>query len=313
VIHSGEIEIPRSHIVRSTSNPHIPVQSQEPPHEDPTEPVFTRPTMPQPAAPRRFGRLAFLVAALAPAIAAIVLRSAQPPAPSPATTRPVEAEQLAQMIGSTLDDQAHAAQLRAEAIASSSMLRAAIQTDAATLADMARDQDVVFSLGKGERIEVYQASDAGPVSLLALPSGATIAAIAPNTARLELAQGAVNVVVSAPVTKQGGGVAGVIALAAPIDLGRAKNQVFSQISGVALAGFGAPIALGGGVSAAGGTPVTVPVQTTLAKGPALSITATLAAAPVLANDNLLLYARYACAALATLFLLMYAISVITRR
>jgi len=313
VIHSGEIEIPRSLIVRSTSSPHIPIQAQEaqPPHEDPTEPVFTRPTMPQPAAPRRFGRLAFLVAALAPAIAAIVLRSAQPPAPT--VVRPVEAESLAQLIGSTFDDQAHAAQLRAEAIASSSMLRAGIQTDAATLADMARDQDVVFSLGRGERIEVYQASGAGPVSLLALPAGASIAPIAANTARLELAQGAVNVVVSAPVTKQGGGVAGVIALAAPIDLGRAKNQVFTQISGVALAGFGQPIALGGRASAAGGTPITVPVQTTLAKGPALSITATLAAAPVLANDNVMLYARYACAALATLFLLMYVISVITRR
>lgn len=316
VIHSGEIEIPRSMVVRSTSQQYPVVQRAEAvpyQHGDPTEPVFTRPTLPAPPTPRRFGRLAFLVAALAPAIAAIVLRTAQPAKPVATAVKPVEAESLAQLLGSTLDDQAHAAQLRSDAIASSSMLRAAIQTDAATLADMAKDNDVVFSLGKGERVVIYQANDAGPVPLFALPAGAKIEIPAANTARLELAQGAVDVVVATPVTKQGGGVVGTIALAAPIDLGRAKGQTFTQISNVALTGFGAPIALGGGPAAVNGTAISVPIQTTLAKGPALAITATLAAAPVLASDNLMLYARYACAALATLFLLMYVISVVTRR
>jgi len=56
-----------------------------------------------------------------------------------------------------------------------------------------------------------------------------------------------------------------------------------------------------------------PPITTMAKGPTLSITATLAAAPVPTTDRFIAYARFACASLATLFLLMYLASVIIRR
>jgi hypothetical protein len=299
-IQSGEIELPRSLIVRSSSNPPFRDDATEP-HRPPVFPVAQR---------GRFGRLTWLVAATAPAIAAILLRYAQP-VTAPVAQRSAEAESFAQLVGTSLDAAAHAAQLRAGALASSSMLRAGIQTDAATLADMAKDQDVVFSLSAGERVEVFQTGDHAPVSMLRVPGGAapipdiTVA----NVSRLGLEGSTLMVVVSAPITKSGGAASGLIALAAPVELAKPK---FAQLSGVALTGFAAPIALGGGAASPTGTKITVPITTT-AKGPALAITATLAAAPVLTSDHLLAYARYACAALATLFLLMYLASVIFRR
>ncbi|HET9987764.1 MAG TPA: hypothetical protein VFQ65_04575 [Kofleriaceae bacterium] len=311
VIHSGEIELPRSHIVRSShSSATMPAAERE---EDRTEPTF-RPA-PLPAAPvRSYGRLAFLVAAIAPAIAAIVLRVSQPAPPTAAATKSPEAEALAQLVATTLDGEAHAAQVRADAIASSTMLRAAIQTDAATIADMFKDQDVAVTLGKGERIEIFQARDGNSVSLFHYPTdSAPITAVPPGTARLQLDGTTVTVVVTTQVSKQGGGALGSIALAAPIDLPRAQGHGYEHLSGVALTGFAKPLALGGGAAAAKGTTISVPIVTSAAKGPALSITATLAAAQVTSNGRGVMYACYVCAALATLFLLLYVGSVILKR
>lgn len=281
--------------------------------EDRTEPTFRAPL---PAAPpvRRFGRLAFLVAAIAPAIAAIVLRISQPAPPPAAATKSPEADALAQLVATTLDGDAHAAQVRADAIASSTMLRAAIQTDAATIADMFKDQDVAVTLGKGERIEIFQTRDSSSVSLFRYPAGsAPITPVAPGTARLELDGNTVTVVVTTQVAKQGGGAVGSIALASPIELPRAQGQGYEHLGGVALTGFPKPLALGGSAAAAKGTTINVPIVTTTAKGPALSITATLAAAQVASNGRLVTNATYVCAILATLFLLLYVGSVILKR
>jgi hypothetical protein len=302
-IQSGEIELPRSLIIRSSQSPPI--------REDRTERTEPAPVVTV-AKRHRFGRLAWLVAAIAPAIAAIILRYSQPAVTPPVVAQhSAEAESFAQLVGTSLDAAVHTAKLRAEALASSSMLRAGIQTDAATLADMAKDQDVVFGLSAGERVEVFQTGAHAAVSMLRVPTGAaaipdiTVA----NVERLDVEGGKVVVVVTAPITPPGGAPAGLIALAAPVDL--AKPQ-FAQLSGVALTGFASPIALGGGVASPTGTKITAPITTAL-KGTTLAITATLAAAPVVAPDHLLAYARYACAALATLFLLMYLASVIIRR
>jgi hypothetical protein len=313
VIHSGEIQLPRSHIIRSSqTNPGMPAVERE---EDRTEPTVHRPPMPPPAPARRFGRLAFLVAAIAPAIAAIVLRVSQPAPLTPAAqTKSAEAEAVAQLVGTMIDGEAHAAQVRADAIASSTMLRAAIQTDAATVADMFKDQDVAVTLGKGERMEIFQTRDNNSVSLFRYPTdSAPITPVAPGSARLELAGNAVTVVVTTPVAKQGGGVLGSIALASPIDLGRAQTRTYEQLSGVSLTGFAKPLSLGGGAPASTGTKISVPVITTATKGPALSVTATLAAAQVAAAGKAVTYAVYICAVLATLFLLLYVGSLLLKR
>ncbi|HEY0251142.1 MAG TPA: hypothetical protein VGC41_06425, partial [Kofleriaceae bacterium] len=165
VIHSGEIQ-PRSLVVKSSQPPPFATESQ------PGLPVTK---------PRRFGRLSFLVASFAPAVAAIVLRVAEPPPPVPVVQKPVEAEQLAQLVATTLDSQTRSAQLRVETIASQSMLRAGVQTDAATLADMVKDKDLVFSLGKGEQLAIYRETGA---AMLAIPAGTPEIAV-PTSTRVE--------------------------------------------------------------------------------------------------------------------------------
>lgn len=300
-IQSGEIESPRSLIIRSTASPPLARD------EDRTESAI-HPAPSVPVKTRRFGRLAWLVAAIAPALAAIVLQYAQPA--RPASPQTGEIASITQLVTVTLDGEVRAAQLRVEAIASSSMLRAGIQTDAATLKDMAKDQDIVFALGPGERAEVFQSGARGSVSLLRVPvTAAPIDTVAANRAVLEVQGSTASIVVGAAI-KTRGSVAGIVALATPIDVSRMMGGHFEQLTGVTLTGLGQPLALGGG-AAAGGTPITAPVPTTL-KGAALAITATLAA-PSTTNERVLNYARYACAVLATLFLLMYLGSVILRR
>lgn len=312
VIHSGEIQLPRSHIVRSSQpSGAMPAVERE---EDRTEPSVHRPLLPAPPA-RRFGRLAFLVAAIAPAIAAIVLRVSQPAPVAPtAVTKSTEADAVAELVATTIDAEAHAAQVRADAIASSTMLRAAIQTDAATVADMFKDQDVAVTLGKGEHIEIFQARNGESQSLFAYPpDGSHVKPVPPGTARLEVDGGVPTVVVTTPVAKQGGGTLGSIALAAPVDLSRAQSRSYDKLTGVTLTGFGKPLPLGGIPAAATGTKISVPVVTTLAKGPSLTVTATLAAAQVATAGKGVMYACYVCAILATLFLLLYVGSLILKR
>ncbi|CAN5686229.1 hypothetical protein BH11MYX1_BH11MYX1_49360 [soil metagenome] len=301
-IQSGEIESPRSLIIRSSANPALARE------EDRTEPTI-HPAPSVPVKTRRFGRLAWLVAAIAPALAALVLQYAQP-TKQVVSPHAGETNSITQLVAVTLDGEVHAAQLRVEAIASSSMLRAGIQTDAATLRDMAKDQDIVFSLGPGERAEVFQSGARGSVSLLRVPVNAVpIDTVVANQAVLEVQGSTASIVVSAPV-KTAGVIAGIVALATPIDVSRMKGGHFEQLTGVTLTGLGQPLALGGG-PAATGTAITAPVPTAL-KGAALAITATLAA-PSTTNDHIMKSARYACAVLATLFLLMYLGSVILRR
>jgi serine/threonine-protein kinase len=129
-------------------------------------------------------------------IAAPVVVSA-PSAPA-ADTSPAE-----------LDAAATAALLRAESIAASPMLRAAIETDAATLQDMARDGAVIIPQ-PGETIEIFQAT----TSLLRLPTMATSLPVLPaKTVRVIGHQ----LVASATVLAQSGKPAGSVSLAVPID------------------------------------------------------------------------------------------------
>jgi hypothetical protein len=163
-------------------------------------------------------------------------------------------------------------------------------------------------------MEIFQTRDNNSVSLFRYPTDtAPITPVAAGTARLELAGNAVTVVVTTSVAKQGGGVLGSIALAAPIDLAHAQARTYEHLSGVTLTGFAKPLPLGGGAPAATGTKITVPVVTTTTKGPALSVTATLAAAQVAATGKAVMYACYICAVLATLFLLLYVGSLLLKR
>jgi hypothetical protein len=304
VIQTGEIA-PRSTVVR-TSSRHIAID-----RDDETEPVQTRTFTPPIVVTRskKIPPIVWLVAAIAPVLAAIALRAAHPAPVRPTTiTSSPEADALAQLAGTLFDGEARAAQARADAVATSSMLRAAIQTDAKTLQNMASDKDLVFPLNAGESMEVFQGTGANHVAMLSLPAKAELVMPPAGTAQLRVHNGAIEVVVGAAISTTTGTSGGELALAAPIDLRSLQGRA-GKLTAIALTGGGTPIELGGGAPALGGKVINAPISTTFAKGPALAIAATVAAAETAdSGGEVLDKAGYACAALATLFLIMFAVS-----
>jgi hypothetical protein len=306
VIQTGEIA-PRSRVVRSSSRPIVTDE-----RDDDTEPVQSRTFAPPIVVTRskKIPPIVWLVAAIAPVLAAIALRAAHPAPVKPAQiTSSPEADALAQLAGTLFDGEARAAKARADAIATSSMLRAAIQTDAKTLQNMASDKDLVFPLNAGESMEVFQGTGANHVAMLTLPARAAQLVMPPaGTAQLRVHGTTVEVVVGAAISTTTGSSGGELALAAPIDLHTLQARG-GKLTAIALTGGGTPIDLGGGAPAAGGKVINAPISTAFAKGPSLAIAATVAAAASADSGNDALdKAGYACAALATLFLIMFAVS-----
>ena len=267
VIHSGEIA-PRSSIVRAgESSPAIRIEPKVEIREEKTEqmdvppiPDLPPPVMQRPAV--------WLLAAAVPALAAVALLLADrgggaapaQPTTTDTSTQRIGLEAAAQFIGTTLDAQAHAATMRAEAMASSSMLRAGIETDAQTLADMAKDKDVAFPIKPNETLEVFQVHDGTSTSLIRLPSGAP-AQKSPGAGKIrieEQGQGLV-VVTAAAIESTRPGLAGELVFAVPVDLEAMKKRVAEHTKQAALIGLGAPIALVAGN--ASGSKVTLPVET----------------------------------------------------
>jgi hypothetical protein len=267
VIHSGEIA-PRSMIVRSgESNPSIHVEPKVEIREDKTEQMDVPPIPEEPPPAIRRPAL-WLGAAAVPALAAVALLladrtgagSAQQGAAPDTTTQRVGLEAAAQFIGTTLDAQAHAAATRAEAMASSSMLRAGIETDAQTMADMAHDKDVAFPIKPNETLEVYQIHDGTPTSMLRLPDGApSRASPGAGKTRIDSQAGGLVIVAAGAIESTRPGLSGVLVLAVPVDLEAMKKRVAEHTQSASLVGLGPAIPLATGNAA--GTKVTLPVET----------------------------------------------------
>src|SRR5438874_9730172 len=100
-----------------------------------------------------------------------------------ATTAALETE--AKGIASALDANAHAAYKRAVDIATTPMVRAAILTDAATVADMAKTE-FQFKPINGEAFELYQVDDTKQTFLIRMPADAPkIGSVHEHEKRLE--------------------------------------------------------------------------------------------------------------------------------
>jgi len=215
-------------------------------------------------APRRSGgATAVLVAAVLAGAAGAALM-VLPPKPEPdgrmaaaRTALQGEVDKLA----STFDGEARAAHLRVDGLAQAPQLRAAIETDTATIKDML-GSDFRLTLGKGEVLEIFQLRDgAARVSLLRKPETASpIELPTRSQARIATDGHTASVIVASPVTKQdGSGIAGTIALAVPIELSGAKQRVAPHATGAILTGLGLPIPLS---DAASSTSPTVELATT---------------------------------------------------
>ena len=210
---------------------------------------------------------------------------------------------LAERIASTLDGAARSLQMRAQTIAGTPMLRAAIETDAATVVDLAHNE-YVFSPAKGETIEVFQIVNGTPTSAVRLPPDATPLAPAKQGHELVFANAGsdVLVVAAAPIagTK---GIAGAIEIGRVVDLTMIRQAVAKHASRATLEGLPASVTLADDKQPPAHAVVKVPVPISGEWGAApltLSvIPPTVAALPWIAP------VRYACFGSAALFLLLY--------
>ena len=174
---------------------------------------------------------------------------------------------------STLDSQAQAQHMRADGIASLPMLRAAIETDAATLADMVKDRDLMFQAQPGEILEIFQERDGKQTTMLRIPAAApAIPRIEANETHLETDGATLSLVVGAAVSNQQGKPEGVAALVQTVDLSSLKQALVSQATAAALIGLSKPIVLVG---------TTAPASPTLfpCKASKLNVSISLAVTP----------------------------------
>jgi len=163
----------------------------------------------------------------------------------------------ADKLATQLDGEAKAAHLRASGIAQTPMLRAAIETDAATLKDMV-GSDFIFTPKEGEVVEVFQLRDKQAVSLLRIPE--TAPALEPlerGQTRIAATGDDLAVLVSEPVLRQDGSLGGIVVVSGRMSLQPVKQAFAAHAGQATLLGLAAPITLARGDGA--GSPTTIPV------------------------------------------------------
>ncbi len=200
----------------------------------------------------------------------------------PATKTALEME--AGAISSALDAAARAAHVRADRIATHDMVRAAIQTDAATAADMMQsdfDKTPIKDekLIKGETLELFQLDGGKPLSLASMPVGAPqLGVLAGHGTRVRRDGDGLAMIVSAPVQrfKDGPGykpVDGSLVMSIPVDLAFLRQQATNSALAARLVGLDQPITLVAG-DGAGGPELHFPVTVDKSWGASLELVAT---------------------------------------
>jgi len=165
----------------------------------------------------------------------------------------------AERIASSFDAALRSAQLRADGIATTPMLRAAIETDAATLRDLASNE-MVFTAAPGESLEVFQFSAGKPVSLLRIPKTApALQPVIGRDARVRSDGLGVTLAVNVPISGYRSGIAGGIVISTPIDLAAARHALDGHSYAASLTGLGGELMLADAHGEPGGPPVVLPV------------------------------------------------------
>ena len=193
------------------------------------------------------------VAALAVSVGDRMIGGAEDRAAASALATDVE------RLASTFDASARAAQLRADGIATTPMLRAAIETDAATLGDLASTA-MVFTAGPGESLEVFQLAAGRSRSLLRIPrTAAALQAIDGRSTRFRSDGLGVTLLASAPISGYRAGIAGGVVVSTPVDLTSIRRALNEHTAGASLIGLGSELVLVDARGGAGATQVELPV------------------------------------------------------
>jgi hypothetical protein len=230
-----------------------------------------------------------------------------PAASAPAPTIDLRGD--ADAIASTFDRAANTAQMRASGIAAMPMLRAGIETDAATLQDMVANE-MLLAPGAGEAMELFQLQGAAQTSVLRLPAGTPAIATPVHDTRVERADKTLRVVATAPIKTQKGADGGTLAVAIAIDLKSIESGLATRTRGARIIGLSEPVELvpRGDATAT----VSAPIEAKAVHGLTLEANITATVAPA-RTPPWLAPVRYASFALAGLLLLIYLVRSLNRR
>ncbi|HSS03487.1 MAG TPA: hypothetical protein VLM79_40765 [Kofleriaceae bacterium] len=222
-------------------------------------------------------------------------------------TTPVAVEIEAERIASAIDLSAKSAHVQADGVAMTPMVRAALETDAATMNDVAKNE-IHLALNPGETLEVFQVRGQSATTLLRWPASATpLRPVPGHGTRLENSgKSSLDVVAGAPIEPQGqrkAEVGGEVAMSIPVDLALTRQHLSALVVEASLVGIGEPLALVAPRASGGATTqVSFPVQpSTDWKLPTMQLTVELASR----RPRWITPTRYACVALSGMMLLLF--------
>ncbi|HEV7559442.1 MAG TPA: serine/threonine-protein kinase, partial [Kofleriaceae bacterium] len=185
---------------------------------------------------------AWLVGAVLAAVAAVGVTVASPRRVGGVDRAMLEAD--AKRIDNVLDDIARNMQQRASNVATAPLVVNAIETDAATVHDLAVT-DKILAPGPNEVTELFQRKTARPVSLIRIPAtAAPLEAPANQTTRFKSDGATLFAIAGATVTGKSG-IEGTFAIASPVDLTFAKLALADHADKAVLAGLGRDLVLVG--------------------------------------------------------------------
>ena len=230
-------------------------------------------------------------------------------------TTPVAVEIEAERIASAIDLSAKSAHVQADGVAMTPMVRAAIETDAATMNDVAKNE-IHLALNPGETLEVFQLRGQSATTLLRWPASAMpLRPVPGHGTRLENSgKSSLDVVAGAPIAPQGApqgerqgdrksDVGGEVVMSMPVDLALTRQHLSALVVEASLVGIGQPLALVAPRANAGETTqVSFPVQPSADwKLATMRLTVEIASR----RPRWIAPARYACVALSGLMLLLF--------
>ena len=172
-----------------------------------------------------------------------------------ATALAADVEKLA----AAFDGAARSAHMRADGIATTPMLRQAIETDAATLSDLA-NTEMVFTADRGEALEVFQFRGERSTSLLRIPKNAlSVQPLKGRSTRFQSDGKGVTLAASAPISAYRSGVTGGLVISTPVDLTAVRRSFGDHASYASLTGLGTDVMLAGSADGRGIAPVKIAV------------------------------------------------------
>ena len=162
-------------------------------------------------------------------------------------TAPATVEIEAQRIAAAIDLSAKTAHVQADGVAMTPMVRAGIETDAATMVDIARNE-IHLAFRPGEVLEVFQIRGKTIATLLRWPNNATpVRPIRGRATRLENSgKNSLDVVAGSPIEAQSErstGTEGEVAMSIPVDLAQTRQRLSELAVDASLVGVGQPLAL----------------------------------------------------------------------